>query len=80
MEIWIDITTPTAIYTRVEWPKGAPHPSVDDSVLLRCDDQVWGFRVKGRLLGIGIDPMSGKPGCQLALTVDTEPPAGFPIS
>lgn len=76
MKTWIDIHSPTAIYTRVNWPD-APHPAVGDAVLLRQGDQTWGFRVTQRLLGIGTDPSTGEPAAQLVLTVDTEPPAGF---
>lgn len=78
MKTWLDIRTPTAIYTHVNWPD-APYPAVGDAVLFRRDEMTWGFRVTERLIGIGTDPHTGEPATQVSLTVDTEPPAGFAV-
>jgi hypothetical protein len=76
MKTWVVIRTPSAIYTEVNWPD-APYPAVGDTVLFRKDEQTWGFGVTERLIGIGTDPHTGGPGCQVTLTVDAEPPFGF---
>lgn len=76
MKTWVDITTPTSILPRIDWP-ASTYPASGDAVLFRRGDLTWGFRVTDRLLGIGTDPHTGEPAMQVSLTVDTEPPAGF---
>lgn len=78
MKTWLDISTPSAIYTQVSWPE-APFPAKGDKVLFRRGDVTWGFQVIDRMVAIGVDPHTGVDACQISLRVDTEPPTGFVV-
>lgn len=76
MKLWVDITTPTTMFTKLDWP-GLVHPATGDTVLYGKDEQTWVFQVTERTLAIGQDPMNGEPVTHLMLKVDSEAPEGF---
>lgn len=77
MKVWIDITSPTEIFTRAEWPQGVPHPAVGDTVLLRNNEVTWAFSVTERTIGIGYDLVTQGPGANVSIKVTTPAPEGF---
>jgi|GEM_PF-2872136 len=76
MKLWLDIQTPTVIFTKCDWP-GLAHPATGDTVLYGKGDQTWVFQVTERTLAIGMDPMTREPVTHLMLKVDSEAPEGF---
>ena len=77
MKIWLDINTPSGMFSRVSWDNQTPLPAVGDKVLLRRHNMTWVFGVLERTLSIGYDIATQGPGTAVVLTVDRPAPEGF---
>ena len=53
-----------------DWPEGVPLPMAGDKILMRIDDEAYGFIVRSRFYSIGVDHRNGKP--LTVLTIEGE--------